>query len=323
MAWSTFYATPNAPIINQYIAGSGLYDLNEYFSAFDGNRTFSTYLRDTSTIGNWEGIRTLQAGSQQVYIIYSNYYNSLPLLENSVVWGGAYRMSAFSENEGYLYTITTDSKDIAVGSDDRLLLSGYTKSVDFPVTEDAYQAEKATGIIDGVENGDAYVQIVDATATQNLYGSYFGEGGHDGFSKIFSFEDGFYAMGSTSSNTSNGALITAPPYLSPYANNPSYYRGNFIAKCIATPFSSITQQSIPGLLVFLNLVDEEFFVSYNQGFVYGDYIELYTMYGQKVLTQKLSSNTQERISVAHFASGVYLAKIYCQGKVATQKIIVR
>lgn len=47
------------------------------------------------------------------------------------------------------------------------------------------------------------------------------------------------------------------------------------------------------------------------------------MYGQKVLTQKLSSNTQERISVAHFASGVYLAKIYCQGKVATQKIIVR
>jgi hypothetical protein len=93
---------------------------------------------------------------------------------------------------------TDEPNAIAVHPDGHIIVVGYTRSIDFPVTEGAFQEEYAGGSAFGT--GDGFILKLSGDGSRVLYASYFGGSGDDFPTGVAVGTDGsVYVVGETDS----------------------------------------------------------------------------------------------------------------------------
>jgi hypothetical protein len=88
--------------------------------------------------------------------------------------------------------------DLAIDSQDNIYVTGYTCAPDLPVTSNAIRKNLILAKTGGYENGiDHFIAKVNETGTKLLYLSYFGAGGHMGYTLSWVDPNRLVVCGST------------------------------------------------------------------------------------------------------------------------------
>jgi hypothetical protein len=167
-------------------------DISSFVSIFDpadNTLTYSTFFPASQNIGNPTIHTILPVGDRQIWISGVAWGNSLILTDDAIQdsFGGGesdgfYSLLDLRENQlvysSYLGGADRDAVwDMAILSSNRVVLSGTTCSVNFPVTANAYDTSFNEGVYDG------FVTIIQGPDSLQ-YSTYLGGRGEDQLSSV-------------------------------------------------------------------------------------------------------------------------------------------
>jgi len=205
---------------------------------------YSTFLGGTGNTEQAAGVALDSTG--KVYLTGGTWSADFPVTTNAVnsAAGKAFVAkfdTTHSQSASLLYSTLVGGSGgefggaIAVDPNGNAYISGWTSSSDFPVTTDALQSTKGTGV------DNSFVSVLSQNASTILYGTYIGGNGSSNFSEFMNgmaldSSNNIYVSGGTGSpnfQTSSGTIQAS-------------LNGNsdaFVAKLTALPIPTITTLS--------------------------------------------------------------------------------
>ncbi|MDD2985397.1 T9SS type A sorting domain-containing protein [Flavobacterium sp.] len=323
---NTYFATINAHQINP---GSCSDAFISKFS-FDGQRIWSTYYGGTSNEWTWSYSGEILAINNSIYLGSITSSNNNITTPNSFQPekdpGTSHFLVKFNDEGERVWGTYVGKQPNASGftgfemtsfltsdNESNILLSGSTVSSVNIATLGSYQ-ENITSSSDNF--------VIKFTPEGNrLWGTYYGGLSPDFFGQTQWFDNSFYLIGSSKSQT----MISTPNAYQPnyISNNLGYsmdYSNISMAKFDPIPLSTNVNNQNP-FVIYPNPTDGKFEIQLTKSTSSNFDIEIHNNLGQLILSQKNTS--QRAFYLKDVAHGLYFVKIKSEEGIAVEKMIVK